>query len=129
MPDIITQFQGTDGVTLVNFNSRITQANSGFNSLDLSKSNKSTSTTATLLASGWTGTTAPYSQTISVTGVTATSVNEILPSLSITSDQLESLQDANLQDGSQSSNSITIKAWGDKPSIDLPIRVIIRGDM
>jgi hypothetical protein len=90
---------------------------------------KSSLTTATLTAAGWTGSALPYSQTISVSGVTVTSVNEILPGASITADQLEALQAANLQDGGQAAGSITVSAWGDKPTIDLPIRIIIRGDM
>ena len=54
---------------------------------------------------------------------------EILPALSITEDQLEALQEANLQDGGQSAGSITLIAFGDVPVIDLPIRVIVRGDL
>lgn len=85
--------------------------------------------TATLTASGWTGSDAPYSQTISVDGVTATSANEILPGASISASQLELLQLANLQDGGQAAGSITVLAYGGKPTSDLPIRVIVRGDL
>lgn len=93
------------------------------------KATKSTIVAATLLAANWVGTTSPYSQTLSVSQVTATSVNEILPGTSITADQLNVLQGANLQDGGQAAGSLTIQAYDDKPAIDLPIRVIIRGDM
>lgn len=84
--------------------------------------------TATLLAARWTGGAAPYSYTLTVSGVTATSNQEVLPALNITVEQLESLQSANIQDGGQAANSMTLKAYGDKPAIDLPIRVIKRGD-
>lgn len=93
------------------------------------KAAKSTSTTATLAAATWTGSAAPYSYTLAVTGVTTTSVQEILPSLSITSAQLAALQAANIQDGGQAAGSVTLCAWGTKPTIDLPIRIILRGDM
>ena len=94
-----------------------------------SKADKSTDTTATLLASGWTGDSAPYSYTLAVAGVTADSNQELLPALGITTAQLTALQAANIQDDGQAAGSITLKAFGeDKPPIDLPIRIILRGD-
>jgi len=147
LPDIITPFQPEDGNTMANMNEKFAEANAEFeqevahrndSSLHLAagehdkidnSAQKSTIATATLTAAGWTGSTAPYSQTVSVTGATPTSVNEILPGVSITADQLTALQAANLQDGGQAAGSITVKAWGDKPTIDLPVRIIVRGDM
>lgn len=93
------------------------------------KSTKSTLTAATLPASGWTGSAAPYSQTISVASVTTTSANEILPGASITAEELEALQSANIQDGGQAAGSITLLAYGDLPAIDLPVQFIVRGDL
>ena len=84
--------------------------------------------TATLLASNWTGSSVPYTYTLAVTGVTANSNQELLPALNITEEQLTALQAANIQDGGQSADTIILKAFGDKPTIDLPIRVIVRGD-
>ena len=84
--------------------------------------------TATLLAASWTGSSAPYTYTLAVNGVTANSNQELLPALTITSEQLTALQAANIQDGGQAVNSVTLTAFGDKPTIDLPIRVIVRGD-
>lgn len=84
--------------------------------------------TATLLAASWTGSSAPYTYTLAVTGVTANSNQELLPALTITSEQLTALQAANIQDGGQAANSVTLTAFGDKPTINLPIRVIVRGD-
>lgn len=82
----------------------------------------------TLSASSWSGDSAPYTYTLAVTGVTTSSNQELLPALNITSEQLTALQSANIQDGGQSADTITLKAFGDKPTIDLPIRVILRGD-
>ena len=84
--------------------------------------------TATLLAVSWTGDAAPYTYTLAVTGVTANSNQELLPALNITKEQLIALQAANIQDGGQTADTIILKAFGDKPTIDLPIRVIGRGD-
>lgn len=88
------------------------------------KADKPTTTEATLLASGWTGDSAPYTYTLSVTGVTADSHQEFLPALDITAEQLTALQAANIQDGGQAEGTVTLKAFGTKPTIDLPIRVL-----
>lgn len=90
---------------------------------------KSTSVSIILTAANWVGTVTPYMQTFSTTGVTATSNQEFLPALDITADQLNALQSANIVDGGQSAGSVTLKAYGDKPGIDIPLRVIVRGDM
>lgn len=90
---------------------------------------KSAVTAATLSAGVWTGSAAPYSYTLSVPAVTATSANEILPGVSITADQLDLLQSANIQDGGQTAGSITLLAYGGKPTADLPVRIIVRGDL
>ena len=86
---------------------------------------KSSLSSVTLLAENWLD--AAYS--LSVTGVSADAAVEILPGLDITQTQLETLQAANLQDGGQSTGSVTLKAFGDVPTIDLPIRLIVRGDL
>lgn len=96
---------------------------------DIGAAEKSLATTATILAESWTGSSAPFSYTLSVAGVTTTSVQEILPSLTITAAELESLQAANVQDGGQTAGQITLKAFGDKPTIDLPVRIVLRGDL
>ena len=89
---------------------------------------KSTIISATLTATDWQGASAPYTYTLSVSGVTATSNQEFLPALEITDAQLTALQSANIQDGGQAANSVILKAFGDKPTIDVPIRLILRGD-
>ena len=94
-----------------------------------SKTAKSSLQTATLLASSWAGTTAPYIYTLTVNGVTATSTQEILPTTDITSNQLSAFINASVIDGGQSTNTITLKAYGTKPTIDIPIRIVLRGDL
>lgn len=80
---------------------------------------------ASLLAAGWVDT----AYTLVLSGVQSTSAVEILPALITTEDQLEALQKANLQDGGQAEGTITLHAFGNVPVIDLPIRVIVRGDL
>lgn len=97
--------------------------------LDTNKANKSSVVDYTILASAWSGTTVPYTYTVTMTGVTPTSMQELIPSTAITQAQLETLQNASIVDGGQANNTIYLKAWGDKPTIDIPVRVILRGDI
>lgn len=92
------------------------------------KAKKSTEISKTLLTDSWTGAEAPYSYSLTVAGVTTTSNQEILPSVSVTKEQLEALQNGNIQDGGQDIDEVILKAWGEKPTIDIPVRVILRGD-
>lgn len=87
-----------------------------------------TTVTATLLASGWTGSEAPFVYTLAIDGVTATSYQELLPAVNITAEQLKALQAANITDGGQASGSMTLKAYGKVPTVDIPIRVIKEGE-
>ncbi len=84
---------------------------------------KSTSTTATLISSSWSSA-GVYN--LAVSGVTATSFQEILPSTSISSLQLDTYQNANIICTSQSNGIITLTAYGDTPTINIPI-IIIKG--
>ena len=84
--------------------------------------------TATLLASGWTGSEAPFVYTLAIAGVTATSYQELLPAVNITAEQLKTLQAANITDGGQAAGSMTLKAYGKVPTVNIPIRVIKEGE-
>lgn len=84
--------------------------------------------TATLLASGWTGSEAPFVYTLAIAGVTATSYQELLPAVNITAEQLKALQAANITDAGQAAGSMTLKAYGKVPTVDIPIRVIKEGE-
>ena len=84
--------------------------------------------TATLLASGWTGSEAPFVYTLAIAGVTATSYQELLPAVNITAEQLKALQAANITDAGQAAGTMTLKAYGKKPAVDIPIRVIKEGE-
>ena len=86
---------------------------------------RSVFSTHTLVASSWTDKT----YALNVEGVTDTSVQEILPDVYITPEQLEALQGANIVDGGQLTGVLVLKAFGDVPTIDIPIRVVLRGDL
>lgn len=76
----------------------------------------------------WTGSHAPYTQTLSVLGVTADSVVDIFLSSDATASQVAEYGKLNLQDGGQSAKSITLKAFGTKNTATIPIKIIIRGE-
>ena len=78
----------------------------------------------TLKAASWSSGT----YTISDSLITAASYQEIIPAESITTDQMNALQRASLVQTAQAAGSITIKAFGTVPSIDIPIIVIFRGE-
>lgn len=81
-----------------------------------------------LLSTAWKGTQPPYTYELSINGVTNNNINEINFHVNATQIQIESYQNAMLQDGGQSENMIILKAIGDKPSIDIPITIIVRHD-
>ena len=78
----------------------------------------------TILAATWGSTV-----TITDEHITATNNVVMIPGSSITKEQLEVLQKANCQDcGTQSAGSITFKVFGDVPTIDIPVKLIIGGN-
>mgnify|MGYP006983328480 CR=1 FL=1 len=82
-----------------------------------------------LTAAGWVGDNAPYTRTYSNAAITATNPIELFAPPDITVEQLEALQAANIQGGTQSTGSIVLRAFGEKPAIDIPVGFIIRGDL
>lgn len=109
-------YTGTETV----FNSLLAQVGS--------KVDKSTIVNVTLLAANWAGTEAPYTYTATVAGVTTTSTQDWANSTSITEEQLTAWQAANIVDGGQGVGSVTFKAFGAKPTVDIPLRCILRRD-
>jgi hypothetical protein len=85
---------------------------------------KSKSYTATLTAAGWTGSSAPYTQTVTVSGLPAGAKGTVGLADAATDEQYEAAVAAMLRKTAQASNSITIKAYGEKPSVNIPIVVL-----
>jgi hypothetical protein len=85
----------------------------------------------TLAAASWAGSAAPYTYTITTTAVriTATSLQSILPN---TADMavLQAASDASiLADNSlQATDTIVLKAYGDKPAVDIPVLLVSQSD-
>lgn len=117
-----------DSVNVIN-DSSVT-ANSTFSSTKSEKTyaKKSTLVNTTLTASKWTGSSAPYSYVLSVSGVTSSNIVEINYASNASSQAIEAYQNAMLADGGQTTNQITIKAT-EKPTVDIPITIVIRNDL
>lgn len=84
---------------------------------------KSTTVSTTLYAETWND----GSYTITNDLITSTSNQEIIPAVGITADQYKAMGAAMLVDGGQSAGSLTLKAMGTVPTINIPIRIIFRG--
>lgn len=110
----------------------ITVINANWDTIDAelkkveNKSSKSVLVETTLVATNWGGSIYTWSNK-NITS--ATQIIELLPSQSITTDQLTALQSANIVGTSQTVGSITFTAYGEVPTIDIPVAFIVRGDV
>lgn len=82
-----------------------------------------TTASATISASSWSSGAYTYSNT----AITADSIIEIIPATSITETQLNAFQLANVIGTAQAAGSITMKAFGTIPTVDIPVVFAIRG--
>lgn len=110
----------------------ITVINGNWDTIDaklheaLNGSGKSIVVEDTLSANKW-GANLYTWQNVNITS--AEQIIELLPSQSITSTQLLALQSANIVGTSQAVGSVTFKAYGDVPTINIPVIFVIRGDV
>lgn len=111
------------GAADINATNQAVNANSNGISA-LQQTIKTTAKQITLTAASWSS----GSYTIRDTLITATSNQEIIPAPSISADQYKALVKASIVATGQSVGSITIKAFGTVPSINIPITVIFRGE-
>lgn len=117
-----------DSVNVINDSSITT--NSAFSSTKSEKTyaKKSALINTTLTASKWTGSSAPYTYVLPVSGATTSNIVEIDYASNASSAAIEAYQNAMLADGGQTTNQITIKAT-EKPTVDIPITIVIRNDL
>lgn len=90
------------------------------------KANLSIAIDAVLSMSAWSET-APYSQTISVDGLIAEQNGIITIGQNITTEQLEDVVAADMRISNQADGSLTVTAYGDKPTRDIPVTIILLG--
>lgn len=90
------------------------------------KANLSVAINAVLLMSAWSDD-SPYVQTISVEGLTADQNGIITIGQNITTEQLEDVVAADMRISGQVDGSLTVTAYGDKPTRDIPVTIILLG--
>ena len=84
----------------------------------------------TLSSTSWSGSEAPFSYTVSNSDVTSTSkIVEIMPANGATNAQLQAYLSAGLCGGATGTGTITIKAFGKKPTTNIPITIVVRGEI
>ena len=81
--------------------------------------------TATLTTSGWAQSGNGYSQTVNVTGVTASSNGSLRIAQSATDEQFAAWGAAKPRVTAQAAGTLTVKAAGTVPTIDIPVEVLI----
>lgn len=84
-----------------------------------------TTSNVTCSAAGWAGTSAPFTNTIAVAGVTATNVVEVGLNSAANDNQVKACMKASIAKITQSANAITLYAYGSKPAVDIPLSIII----
>lgn len=91
------------------------------------KANNSIAINTTLLASAWAGADAPYTQTITVSGLTALQNGTISVAHNATAEQREMARAAMLSVIGQADGTLTIAADGEMPEHDIPVYIILLG--
>ena len=89
------------------------------------KANRSTAVHATLRASAWGGTRAPFTQVLDITNLSETQNGIISVSHDATAEQREAARDAMLTVISQASGTLTVAADGEMPDTDIPVYIIL----
>ena len=90
------------------------------------KANLSVAINAVLFMSAWSED-SPYSQTISIDGLTAEQNGMITIGQNITTEQLEDIVAADMRITDQADGTLTVTAYGDKPTRDIPVTIILLG--
>lgn len=83
------------------------------------------SVSATLTTSGWAQSGNGYEQTVNVTGVTASSNGSLRIAQSATDEQFAAWGKAQPRVTAQAAGTLTVKAAGTVPTIDIPVEVLI----
>jgi hypothetical protein len=114
---------GTD-----NYNIAVTNANMVLIDTAMGeRAMKSVIIAKTLTSAGWLGSSAPYTQTVDIEGLAADANGTVGLAPTATAAQMEAAADAKLLVTAQAAGSITVSAFGDKPTINLPIQILIVG--
>lgn len=89
---------------------------------------KSSQTAVTLSSGSWSGTAAPYTYSVTISGhANKTDIVDLMMGDSMTAAQLEAAQAANIVKAEWTANTtLKLYAYGDKPSVNIPIKINVR---
>ena len=91
---------------------------------------KTVKDTSISIGTSWIGSSAPYTQNIPCDSLSSESnVIEISLPPSATAQQVEQFNALMLQDGGQTASTFTLRAFGTKNTVEIPITVIVRKDL
>lgn len=79
----------------------------------------------TLTANGWKGDAAPFVQTVDAPGIGPETEGVMGVCQTATDEQFQAAAGAMLRKCSQTAGSVTVKAYGSKPTVDIPAVIII----
>lgn len=95
------------------------------------KSDKSILLAATILSSAWTGDEAPYTATVAVEGLTGSEQEliEVFVQYEASFEQKTAWVEAGIASGNNIQGAIVLEALVEKPTTDIPIHILKRGDL
>ena len=73
----------------------------------------------------WEGDLAPYTTSVSIEGVTDTTEASVIAPFDITVDEHQALSHAEIVTGCTSNGKVVLKAFGEKPKIDIPVDILV----
>ena len=80
----------------------------------------------TIESSGWTGESIPYKYTINNSGITTSNILDLIINAN-TKELLDMVGKAKISGYTQETGKVTIYAWGEKPTSNIPAYLIVRG--
>lgn len=125
MNEFINQMTTIKDYTTKQIDAKMSEFNTWYNSIK-DQIGISKSVAAQASASDWSGNTAPYVNTVSVVGVTDTNVIDVGLASYASDDQVTATMAAAIAKITQTTGSITLYSYGTKPTIDIPLTVVIR---
>ena len=78
----------------------------------------------TVAAANWSGNAAPYTNSVTVAGLSATAHIVVGPAASTTATQFEAISDGEIVCTAQAAGSITLTAYGEKPTVDIVMSIL-----
>ena len=110
------------------FNANVQLTRQKLQDMNNAKADKGQTFTGTLTAAGWAGSSAPYTQTVTIEGLPEDADGDVGLPDSVNDAQDKAARDARLRPVSpQPAGSITIRATGKKPTIAIPFVVRVGG--